>query len=329
MKVVILFFSNTGSTKAMALTFQKHLEGAGHTVSLQDGFLILKQYLAAGEKEVTPLLSNYHNDLKEADIVGIGSYVSGLTLAGGAAKLMTEEATPTSYFANMKYYFAFSSYGNIQGWAVQYLATYLKHKNENAKFLGLVSQHDPENFIPLQPARGRIDEIPAAELKKVDDFGKDLISRLNGAPLPPLHSIVTRTVQSATAKPISVIGPIKLDADKCIACYKCVTICPYNALSKPEEGSTLKIPTWDKSSCYGCGRCFNFCPARAIEFPRFRSQEREQYYWGKSDPKLITQPMSRTVSCDTPQVMLILKPLELLVLVFSYLFHPYTNVSTS
>ncbi|KAK2948153.1 hypothetical protein BLNAU_16953 [Blattamonas nauphoetae] len=89
MKAVIIFFSNTGSTKSMAVTFQKHLEGAGHSVSLHDGFLILKQYLAAGEKEVTPLLSNYHGALKEADIVGIRSYVSWLTIADGVAKLLT------------------------------------------------------------------------------------------------------------------------------------------------------------------------------------------------------------------------------------------------
>ncbi|KAK2955792.1 hypothetical protein BLNAU_9143 [Blattamonas nauphoetae] len=242
MKAVILFFSNTGSTKAMAVTFQKHLEGAGHSVSLHDGFLILKQYLAAGEKEVTPLLSNYHTALKEADVVGMGSYVSWQTIADGAAKLLTEEATPISLFANMKYYFSFSSFGNHHGQVYDYLATYLHKKNEAAKFLGSVGQHDPENHLPLQPPRGRIDEVPATELKKVDDFGKELVARLNGATLPPMHKIVTKTVHPADSKAGTRLGTIKIDADKCIKCYKCVTVCPYNALARPEEGAAVKIP---------------------------------------------------------------------------------------
>ncbi|KAK2962021.1 hypothetical protein BLNAU_3077 [Blattamonas nauphoetae] len=291
MKAVILFFSNTGSTKSMAVTFQKHLEEAGHSVSLHDGFLILKQYLTSGEKEVTPLLSNYHAALKEADIVGIGSYVSFFTIADGAAKLLTEQTTPSSLFANMKYYFSFSSFGKISGQTIHYLATYLHNKNGAAKYLGSVDQHDPENAIQLQPPRGRIDEVPASELKKVDDFGKDLVARLSGDALPPMHKIVEKTSHSADAKPGARLGTIKIDSEKCIKCYKCVTLCPYNALAKPEEGAAVKIPVWDADLCYGCGRCFNYCPVRAIEFPKVRSEQKEQYFWGRSDPKLITQPI--------------------------------------
>ncbi|KAK2962013.1 hypothetical protein BLNAU_3069 [Blattamonas nauphoetae] len=275
----------------MAVTFQKHLEGAGHSVSLHDGFLILKQSLTSGEKEVTPLLSNYHAALKEADIVGIGSYVSNLTIADGVAKLLTEEATPTSLFANMKYYFSFSSFGSIDGQTFNYLATFLHNKNGAAKYLGSVGQRDPENHLPLLPPRGRIDEVPASELKKVYNFGKTLIARLNSGYPSYMHEIVTTTRHPADTKPGAGLGTIKIDADKCIKCYKCVTVCPYNALAKPEEGAAVKIPVWDADLCYGCGRCFNYCPVRAIEFPKVRSEQKEQYFWGRSDPKLITQPI--------------------------------------
>ncbi|KAK2962008.1 hypothetical protein BLNAU_3064 [Blattamonas nauphoetae] len=291
MKAVILFFSNTGSTKSMAVTFQKHLEGAGHSVSLHDGFLILKQSLTSGEKEVTPLLSNYHAALKEAYIVGIGSYVSFGTIADGVAKLLTEDATPTSLFASMKYYFSFSSFGDMGGEAINYLSTYLHNKNGAAKYLGSVCQHDPENHLPLLPPRGRIDEVPASELKKVNNFGKTLIARLNSGYPSYMHEIVTTTHHSANAKPGAGLGPIKIDSEKCIKCFECVTVCPYNALSKPEEGAAVKIPVWDGSSCYGCSRCFNLCPVRAIEFPKVRSEKKEQYFWGRSDPELVRKPI--------------------------------------
>ncbi|KAK2948148.1 hypothetical protein BLNAU_16948 [Blattamonas nauphoetae] len=291
MKTVILFFSNTGSTKSMAVTFQKHLEGAGHSVSLHDGFSILKEYLAAGEKEVTPLLSNYRGALKEADIVGIGSYVFLSTIPKGVETILTKETTPTSLFAKMKYYFSFSSFGHSSGEVTYYLATYLHKKNEFAKYLGSVSQRDPVNDIPRQPPRGRIDEVPTKELKKVDDFGKDLVARLNGGKLPPMHKILTTRHYPADAKPGDYLGPIKIDSEKCTSCLECVTVCPYNALAKPEEGAAVKIPVWDGSSCYGCSRCFNLCPVRAIEFPKVRSEKKEQYFWGRSDPELVRQPI--------------------------------------
>ncbi|KAK2950270.1 hypothetical protein BLNAU_14762 [Blattamonas nauphoetae] len=291
MKAVILFFSNTGSTKSMAVTFQKHLEDAGHSVSLHDGFSILKQYLAAGEKDVTPLLSNYHRALKEADIVGIGSYVFSSTIPAGVETLLTEEATPTSLFANIKFYFSFSSFGHLSGEVTYYLATYLHNKNEIAKYLGYVDQCDPENYVPLQPPRGKIDEVPASELKKVDDFGKDLVARLNGGELPPMHKKITTRRRPVYSTQGASLGPIKIDAEKCTSCLECVTVCPYNALSKPKKGAAVKIPVWDASSCYGCSRCFNLCPVRAIEFPKVRSEKKEQYFWGRSDPELVRQPI--------------------------------------
>ncbi|KAK2939974.1 hypothetical protein BLNAU_25115 [Blattamonas nauphoetae] len=245
----------------------KHLEGAGHSVSLHDGFLILKQSLTSGEKEVTPLLSNYHAALKEADIVGIGSYVSNLTIADGVAKLLTEEATPTSLFANMKYYF-FSSFGSIDGQTFNYLATFLHNKNGAAKYLGSVGQRDPENHLPLPCHEEGLMKFQPQELKKVYNFGKTLIARLNSGYPSYMHEIVTTTRHPADTKPGAGLGTIKIDADKCIKCYKCVTVCPYNALAKPEEGAAVKIPVWDADLCYGCGRCFNYCPVRAIRFPK-------------------------------------------------------------
>ncbi|KAK2944891.1 hypothetical protein BLNAU_20181 [Blattamonas nauphoetae] len=250
----------------MATKFQQYLEGANHEVSLHDGLAILKQYMAAGEIEVTPLLSVYHESLREADVVGMGSYVSFGTIADGAAKLLTEQATPTGLFASMQFYFSFSSY--------------------DAKFLGSVAQHDPENYLPLLPPRGSIDGVRESELKKVEDFGRDLVARLSGAALPAMHKIVDETSRPADMKPQTSSGTIKIDAEKCVKCYRCVTLCPYNALARPEEGAVVRIPVWNAEMCYGCGRCFNHCAVRAIEFPKVKTEKKEQYFWGRHDERL-------------------------------------------
>jgi len=47
---------------------------------------------------------------------------------------------------------------------------------------------------------------------------------------------------------------------KCIACFKCIEICPQNALSATENGINV-----NRHSCNGCGKCAEICPAKAIE----------------------------------------------------------------
>ncbi|KAK2961189.1 hypothetical protein BLNAU_3957 [Blattamonas nauphoetae] len=237
----------------MATKFQQHLEEANHEVSLHDGLAILKQYMAAGEAEVTPLLSMLHESLREADVVGMGSYVSFGTIADGAAKLLTEQATPTGLFASIQFYFSFSSYGFLSLKTTSFLATCLHRRNANARFVGSVAQHDPENYLPLLPPRGSIDGVRESELKKMEDFGRDLVAHLSGAALPAMHKLVDETSRPADLKPETSSGPIKIDAEKCVKCYRCVTLCPYNALARPEEGAVVRIPVWNAEMCYGWG----------------------------------------------------------------------------
>ncbi|KAK2960977.1 hypothetical protein BLNAU_4064 [Blattamonas nauphoetae] len=290
MKVVIMYFSNTGSTLFMSKRIQTALESANHSVVLHDGFAILKQYTANGTSTHTPLLVQYHNDLRDADVVGLGCYVSKRTIPSGTAKLFTEKATPSALFANMKLYFSFASFGSFQVTPCEYLATYLFQRNEQAKYLGSIEFMDPENHIPLQAPRGSIDAVRDSELKKLEDFGVNLCERLNGESLPSMHQIVTETIHPADETPKAPLGPLQINPEKCVHCYRCVDQCPYNALHLPEPGSTVKLPVHHVDECYGCSRCFNLCPVRAIEFPSVKSEKREQYFWGKSHENLKVNP---------------------------------------
>ena len=47
----------------------------------------------------------------------------------------------------------------------------------------------------------------------------------------------------------------------CIACKKCIDICPNNAISLPENAKIVEV---DKSKCILCGYCAASCPEIAL-----------------------------------------------------------------
>lgn len=56
---------------------------------------------------------------------------------------------------------------------------------------------------------------------------------------------------------------IKVDKDKCIACGKCIGVCPGNLLYSDESKKTyIKYPR----DCWGCAACLKECPAGAIRY---------------------------------------------------------------
>jgi MinD superfamily P-loop ATPase len=62
----------------------------------------------------------------------------------------------------------------------------------------------------------------------------------------------------ATAKQISFI-----DQSKCAHCGTCQKTCPVKAISKVQEGKTVKFIV-DPKKCLGCGACVKACPTKSI-----------------------------------------------------------------
>jgi heterodisulfide reductase subunit A len=60
----------------------------------------------------------------------------------------------------------------------------------------------------------------------------------------------------------------KLIEDQCIACMRCVKVCPYNAIEQigPVKEGTIRIL---EAACMGCGTCAAECNFDAIEMPYF------------------------------------------------------------
>lgn len=56
------------------------------------------------------------------------------------------------------------------------------------------------------------------------------------------------------------VSTLKLDADKCIGCGMCVTVCPHAVF----EVTGRKAAVIDADRCMECGACAGNCPADAI-----------------------------------------------------------------
>ena len=58
---------------------------------------------------------------------------------------------------------------------------------------------------------------------------------------------------------MTVRSPMRIDAEQCIACGKCVEVCRYNALAMVRE----KVLLFDEL-CHACGACAVVCPVDAV-----------------------------------------------------------------
>ena len=61
----------------------------------------------------------------------------------------------------------------------------------------------------------------------------------------------------------------QIDENLCIGCGLCISICPYSAISKDENG----IAKVNEVLCKGCGTCAASCPMRAIAMRQFTDEQ--------------------------------------------------------
>ncbi|HHW32181.1 MAG TPA: 4Fe-4S binding protein [Clostridiaceae bacterium] len=53
---------------------------------------------------------------------------------------------------------------------------------------------------------------------------------------------------------------LRLSADKCIGCERCVEVCPHRVFSMSDKKAKIE----DKDFCMECGACAKNCPTNAI-----------------------------------------------------------------
>jgi len=79
-------------------------------------------------------------------------------------------------------------------------------------------------------------------------------------------------------------------------CGRCITFCPYDAISRQTENS-LRIEV-DHLTCEGCGACVSACPTSALQFTEPSPQE---IYARISD--MLTSSKEENVSTDPPVIL--------------------------
>ena len=57
------------------------------------------------------------------------------------------------------------------------------------------------------------------------------------------------------------VATLRLSADKCTGCGKCVEVCPHGVFAIENEKAVII----DKNSCMECGACAQNCPVSAVD----------------------------------------------------------------
>jgi ferredoxin len=70
---------------------------------------------------------------------------------------------------------------------------------------------------------------------------------------------------------VSIPKLIEVDAEKCVSCGACVTLCPVEAITIDEDASVV----FNKEKCIGstCSACVDACPSRAIKSVKQNNSE--------------------------------------------------------
>ncbi|MHA1716663.1 MAG: 4Fe-4S binding protein [Promethearchaeota archaeon] len=93
----------------------------------------------------------------------------------------------------------------------------------------------------------------------------DSISHAKGA------SSAAAGILQAGKYEIELIKAVIDDPENCSICYRCVEVCPYNAISI-DDGGKIDV---DLVLCRGCGTCNNVCRSQTIQLRYYRDQSYE------------------------------------------------------
>lgn len=87
--------------------------------------------------------------------------------------------------------------------------------------------------------------------------------------------INSRLIGSVFLKKLITDKKFRVDADKCVGCGKCVSVCPVGDIKLDADNK----PTWlHNDKCLTCFACYHHCPKRAIDFGKWTKGKGQYYY---------------------------------------------------
>ena len=148
---------------------------------------------------------------------------------------------------------------------------------KNMEYMGAVQIRMPQNYIALFTTK-KIEEnndiIENAE-KEIEKISAQILNGeiIDSKKIGAVEYSVTKWVRDVYYKDFMKTKRFKA-TDECIACQKCVRLCPLSNISMKDNK-----PAWG-NKCTHCMACINQCPVDAIEYgkgsvgkPRYKGPE--------------------------------------------------------
>jgi heterodisulfide reductase subunit A len=161
---------------------------------------------------------------------------------------------------------------------------------EKAPFLGGLAAR-AGRFFPTDDCAICI-QSPSSDVKTITHTSRKCVYRSGFSEIPNLNILTNSRVVAVEGVPGNYKVTIEkkpryVDADKCVACDKCVTVCPveapdeYNANLKNRKAIYVNTPTVyppvyviDEGACkfHDCAKCVEVCPTNAIDLDQKTEQ---------------------------------------------------------
>lgn len=239
-KLVTLYFSGTGNTKYAAKKMSEKLE---HST---------REIYSIEEK------IDFADIIREADDVMIAYPIYG----GDMPMIMRRFLLRYKHYFNGKNIIALSTQAGFSGDGGAQAIRYLKDAGAFNKASVHVNMPTNVDFMGFKVSNG---EALQKKVKRADRRIANAAKRINGGcrqrtgqgffPFVSgyfLQRIFFEKIEGKLRK------KVKIDAEKCVHCGKCVDICPMSNFTRGFDGMTAE------GDCTLCFRCVHSCPRQAI-----------------------------------------------------------------
>lgn len=246
MKILIIYFSQTGNTEKIAKTIKTGI-------------------LKGGNKcDIVPIKKVDINILEKYDIIGLGT----------PTFFYREPRNVQTFIQNLKetkgkHCFLFCTHGSLIGNTFYYM-----HEALTKKGFTIIGTFDCYGFSSLQfypepmHTEGHPDEI---EFREAEEFGENICEisqkiQKGETSLIPKFELISKTwwarqSRQATLEALRNVSPkFKINEGKCTRCLICQENCPTDAVD-----IEVNPPEIQKEGCIFCWYCEKVCPEGAIE----------------------------------------------------------------